>query len=44
MRRRLERFEAPLLRLAIIRLGRNVAASIYPDLQQLPDVSGAQTD
>jgi hypothetical protein len=32
------------LRLAAIRLGRNVAASIYPDLRQLPDSSGAQPD
>jgi hypothetical protein len=32
------------LRLAAIRLGRNVAASIYPDLRQLPDLSGAQPD
>ncbi len=32
------------LRLAVIRLGRTVAASIYSDLQQLPDVSGAEPD
>src|SRR5262245_6383705 len=33
-----------LLRLAVVRLGPSVAASIYPDLRQLPDFSGDQPD
>ncbi len=33
-----------LLRLAAIRLGPSIAASVYPDLRQLPDFSGDQPD